>query len=127
MSLLDSIKFNEAGLVPAIAQDATSGRVLMMAWMNEEAVFETFNTGFAHYYSRSRQQQWKKGESSGNVQEVKEVRMDCDNDTIVLKIKQVGDAACHTGHRSCFYKKFENGNWIEEGELVFDPKEVYGK
>ena len=115
------------GLIPVIAQDAETGEVLMLAYMNEEAFKATLETGKASYYSRSRGKFWMKGESSGNVQEVKEVRMDCDNDTIVLKIKQVGDAACHTGHRSCFYKKYENGTWIEEGELVFDPKEVYGK
>jgi phosphoribosyl-AMP cyclohydrolase len=115
------------GLIPVIAQDAETGEVLMLAYMNEESFNATLETGKASYYSRSRGKFWMKGESSGNVQEVKEVRMDCDNDTIVLKIKQIGDAACHTGHRSCFYKKFENGNWIEEGELVFDPKEVYGK
>ena len=115
------------GLIPVIAQDAETGEVLMLAYMNEEAFNATLETGKASYYSRSRGKFWMKGESSGNTQEVKEVRMDCDNDTIVLKIKQIGDAACHTGHRSCFYKKFENGTWIEEGELVFDPKEVYGK
>jgi phosphoribosyl-AMP cyclohydrolase len=111
MSLIDGIKFNEAGLVPAIAQDAESGRVLMMAWMNEEAVFETFNTGFAHYYSRSRQQQWKKGESSGNVQKVLDMYLDCDGDTILLKIKQTGPA-CHTNRESCFYKQKQKDNWV---------------
>ena len=115
------------GLIPVIAQDAETGEVLMLAYMNEEAFNATLETGKASYYSRSRGKFWMKGESSGNTQEVQEVRMDCDNDTIVLKIKQIGDAACHTGHRSCFYKKLEKGNWIEEGELVFDPKEVYGK
>jgi phosphoribosyl-AMP cyclohydrolase len=115
------------GLIPVIAQDAETGEVLMLAYMNEEAFNATLKTGKASYYSRSRQKFWMKGESSGNVQEVKEIRMDCDNDTIVLKIKQVGGAACHTGHRTCFYKKLEGDNWIEEGELLFDPKEVYGK
>ena len=115
------------GLIPVIAQEAETGEVLMLAYMNEEAFNATLETGKASYYSRSRGKFWMKGESSGNTQEVQEVRMDCDNDTIVLKIKQIGDAACHTGHRSCFYKKLEKGNWIEEGELVFDPKEVYGK
>jgi len=111
ISLIDSIKFNEAGLVPAIAQDATSGRVLMMAWMNEEAVNETFNTGFAHYYSRSRQQQWKKGESSGNVQRVLDIYLDCDGDTILLKIEQTGPA-CHTNRESCFYKHKQSDEWV---------------
>ena len=111
MSLLDSIKFNEAGLVPAIAQDAKSGRVLMMAWMNEKAVLETFNSGFAHYYSRSRQQQWKKGESSGNVQKVLDMYLDCDGDTILLTIEQTGPA-CHTNRESCFYKQKHDSTWI---------------
>jgi len=95
MSLLDSITFNDAGLVPAIAQDAISGRVLMMAWMNEEAVQQTLETGFAHYYSRSRKKQWKKGESSGHVQKVLDMYLDCDGDTLLLLIEQTG-AACHT-------------------------------
>jgi len=111
MSLMNSIKFNEAGLVPTIAQDAISGRVLMMAWMNEEAVHETFNTGFAHYYSRSRQQQWKKGESSGNVQKVLDMYLDCDGDTILLKIEQTGPA-CHTNRESCFYQQRQDNDWV---------------
>ena len=117
MSLLDSIKFNEAGLVPAIAQDATSGRVLMMAWMNEEAVQKTFNTGFAHYYSRSRKAQWKKGESSGNVQKVLDMYLDCDGDTILLKIEQTGPA-CHTNRESCFYKQKQENDWVTIEEPV---------
>jgi len=111
MSLLDSIKFNDAGLVPAIAQDATSGRVLMMAWMNEEAVRETLKSGFAHYYSRSRQKQWQKGESSGHVQKIVEMYLDCDGDTLLLKIEQTGPA-CHTNRTSCFYKQQQNGEWV---------------
>ena len=115
MSLLDSIKFNEAGLVPAIAQDAATGRVLMLAWMNEEAVQQTLATGFAHYYSRSRKKQWKKGESSGHVQRVQGIFLDCDGDTLLLKIAQTGPA-CHTNRESCFYKQMESGEWttIEE-------------
>ncbi|MDX8404870.1 MAG: phosphoribosyl-AMP cyclohydrolase [Mariprofundus sp.] len=115
MSLLESITFNDAGLVPAIAQDATSGRVLMMAWMNAEAVEDTLATGFAHYYSRSRQQQWKKGESSGHVQKVVDIYLDCDGDTILLKIEQTGPA-CHTNRESCFYKQRQGQAWttIEE-------------
>lgn len=111
MSLLDSITFNEAGLVPAIAQDAATGRVLMMAWMNEEAVEQTLATGFAHYYSRSRQKQWQKGESSGHVQKVLEIYLDCDGDTLLLKIEQVGPA-CHTNRESCFYKQEQHGQWV---------------
>jgi len=111
MSLLESITFNDAGLVPAIAQDATSGRVLMMAWMNREAIEQTLATGFAHYYSRSRQQQWKKGESSGHVQKVQAIYLDCDGDTMLLKIEQQGPA-CHTNRESCFYKQLQDQTWI---------------
>ncbi|ATX81622.1 phosphoribosyl-AMP cyclohydrolase [Mariprofundus ferrinatatus] len=110
MSLLDAIKFNDAGLVPAIAQDAATGRVLMMAWMNAEAVNQTIETGFAHYYSRSRQKQWMKGESSGHVQKVIDMFLDCDGDTMLLIIEQTGPA-CHTNRKSCFYKKAEDGEW----------------
>ncbi len=111
MSLLASIKFNEAGLVPAITQDAESGRVLMMAWMNEEAVLQTLDTGFAHYYSRSRKSQWKKGESSGHIQEVVEMFLDCDGDTILLIINQTGPA-CHTNRPSCFFQQRVNDTWV---------------
>jgi len=111
MSLIDGIKFNEAGLVPAIAQDATSGRVLMMAWINEEAVQQTIATGFAHYFSRSRNKQWQKGESSGHVQKVLEMYLDCDGDTLLLKIEQTGPA-CHTNRESCFFKQQKNGEWV---------------
>lgn len=117
MSLMASIKFNDAGLVPAIAQDATSGRVLMMAWMNEEAVQQTLETTYAHYYSRSRQQQWKKGESSDNVQKVLDMYLDCDGDTILLKIAQTGPA-CHTNRESCFYKQEQNNEWITIEEPI---------
>ncbi|PIS20435.1 MAG: phosphoribosyl-AMP cyclohydrolase [Zetaproteobacteria bacterium CG12_big_fil_rev_8_21_14_0_65_55_1124] len=109
--MIDGIKFNEAGLVPAIAQDATSGRVLMMAWMNEEAVQQTIATGFAHYFSRSRNKQWQKGESSGHVQKVLEMYLDCDGDTLLLKIEQTGPA-CHTNRESCFFKQQKNGEWV---------------
>jgi phosphoribosyl-AMP cyclohydrolase len=111
MSLLGDIKFNDAGLVPAIAQNAITGRVLMMAWMNEEAVQQTLDTGFAHYYSRSRRKQWKKGESSGHVQKVIDIFLDCDGDTLLLKIEQTGPA-CHTNRKSCFYKQSQNGEWV---------------
>ena len=111
MSILNSIRFNEAGLVPAITQDAETGRVLMMAWMNEEAVRQTVKTGFAHYYSRSRNKQWKKGESSGHVQEVEEMFLDCDGDTILLIVNQTGPA-CHTNRESCFYKQRQNNRWV---------------
>jgi len=115
--LLESIRFNAAGLVPAIAQDAESGRVLMMAWMNEEAFRETVNTGFAHYYSRSRQKQWQKGESSGHVQKVLDMYLDCDGDTILLKIEQSGPA-CHTNRESCFYQQQQDETWVTIEEPI---------
>jgi len=115
VNLTSSILFNEAGLVPVIAQDAASGRVLMMAWMNEEAVRQTIATGFAHYYSRSRKCQWKKGETSGHVQKVVDMFLDCDGDTLLLCVAQTGPA-CHTSRPSCFYRKRRNDDWtiIEE-------------
>ena len=115
------------GLIPAIAQDNASGEILMMAYMNQEAFEATLSTGTATYYSRSRQKLWIKGETSGNLQRVKEIRIDCDDDTILLKVEQIGGAACHTGHRSCFHKKIENGSVRIIGEPLFDPKEVYSK
>ena len=123
-----TINFDKlGGLVPAIAQDYQTGEVLMLAFMNEAAWNATLTTGRATYYSRSRKCLWVKGETSGNVQRVREVRIDCDNDAVILKVEQVGGAACHTGHRSCFYKKVENGAVHIEGQPVFDPKEVYRK
>jgi len=115
----------QKGLVPAIAQDWETGEILMLAYMNEAAFEETLRTGKACYYSRSREKLWRKGEESGNVQVVKEIRTDCDNDTVVLKVEQIGGAACHTGYRSCFFKKIEGDTIIEDGIKVFDPKEVY--
>jgi phosphoribosyl-AMP cyclohydrolase len=115
------------GLIPAIVQDEATGEILMLAYMNQQAFAVTLSTGKATYYSRSRQTLWVKGETSGNVQLVKEIRIDCDNDTILLKVEQLGRAACHTGHRSCFYKKVENGSIRIMGEPLFDPKEVYDK
>ena len=113
------------GLIPAVTQDDATGEVLMLAYMNEEAWLETLKTGYATYYSRSRQTLWVKGKTSGNMQKIKEIRVDCDNDTILLKVEQVGGAACHTGHRSCFYRKVEDNELIVTEERVFDPKEVY--
>jgi len=115
----------QGGLAPAIAQDHETGEILMLAYMNSESFKETLETKRACYYSRSRQRLWRKGEESGNVQLVKEIRIDCDNDTIVLKVEQIGGAACHLGYRSCFYRKIEDGALIEDVEKVFDPKEVY--
>jgi phosphoribosyl-AMP cyclohydrolase len=115
------------GLIPAIAQDYVTGEILMLAYMNQEAFDATLSSGKATYYSRSRQTLWIKGETSGNVQRVKEIRIDCDDDTVLLKVEQLGGAACHTGHRSCFYKKLENGSIRVIGEPMFDPREVYNK
>ena len=122
------LDFKKAGgLLPAIVQDAANGEILMLAYMNQEAFEATLSTRKATYYSRSRQKLWVKGETSGHVQLVKEIRIDCDNDTILLKVEQLGPAACHTGHRSCFHKKVENGSIRVMGEPLFDPKEVYKK
>ena len=115
------------GLIPAIAQDHATGEILMLAYINREAWETTLRTGKATYYSRSRQQLWIKGETSGNVQVVKEIRIDCDDDTVIFKVEQIGGAACHTGHRSCFYKKIEDGSVTVMGRPLFNPKEVYGK
>ena len=122
---LDFIKFK--GLVPAIVQDFETGEVLMLAFMNKEAWESTLVTGRATYFSRSRQKLWIKGETSGNIQIVREIRIDCDNDTVLLKIKQVGNAACHTGYKSCFHKKIENGSVKIIENRLFDPEEVYKK
>jgi phosphoribosyl-AMP cyclohydrolase len=115
------------GLIPAIAQDHQTGEVLMLAYMNQEAFEATMATGKATYYSRSRQTLWVKGETSGNVQLVKEIRIDCDNDTVLIRVEQLGGAACHTGHVSCFHKRVNGGGIRIIGEPVFDPKEVYDK
>lgn len=124
--LLDHVRFNDQGLVPAVVQDAASGQVLMLAYVNDEALRHTLDTGRMTYWSRSRQQLWKKGETSGHVQHVREVRLDCDGDALLFKVEQQGDAACHTGHRSCFYRAYQDGRLVDAGELVFDPDEVYG-
>lgn len=113
------------GLIPAIAQDADTGEVLMLAYMNQEAFEETLACGNAVYYSRSRKKLWKKGETSGHVQNVREIRVDCDNDTVLLKVTQVGGAACHKGYKSCFYKIVENGECKIVEQRVFDPEKVY--
>ena len=115
------------GLVPTIAQDYKTGEVLMMAYMNEESYEETLKLGYAVYYSRSRQKLWRKGEESGNVQWVKEIYIDCDEDTILIKVDQVGKAACHEGYQSCFFRKVTPDGVEIVGERVFDPKEVYKK
>lgn len=116
------------GLLPAVAQDADDGTVLMLAYMNEEAWEATLRTGEAHYWSRSRKELWHKGGTSGNVQKVRSIRMDCDNDTVLLLVEQIGGAACHTGRRSCFFReRAADGNIRECSPQVFDPRKVYGK
>ncbi len=125
MSIIDFDK--SGGLVPAVAQDAATGAVLMLAWMNREAFDETVRTGRAVYFSRSRNRLWRKGEESGNVQEVKAIYVDCDADTILLKVNQIGGAACHEGYMSCFFRRLEAGQLHVEGLRVFDPATVYKK
>jgi len=122
---LEKIKWSSEGLVPAVAQDAGSGRVLMVAWMNREALRETARTGEAHYWSRSRARLWHKGEESGHVQQVREIRLDCDADVIVLAVEQAGGIACHTGRQSCFYQKLEDGEWVVVDPVLRDPKDIY--
>jgi len=124
MIKLDFDKGN--GLIPVIAQQYDTGEVLMLAYMNEESWKLTLSTGIVHYWSRSRSELWKKGVSSGNIQEVKEIRVDCDNDTILIKINQIGEAACHTGYQSCFYTVVEGENTRIDGKMVFNPEDKYG-
>jgi phosphoribosyl-AMP cyclohydrolase len=122
------LDFDKAGgLVPAVAQDAETGDVLMLAWMNREAFDETVRTRRAVYFSRSRNKLWRKGEESGNVQEVIGIYIDCDADTVLLKVKQIGGAACHEGYKSCFFRKLDEGELTVVGERIFDPKKVYGR
>lgn len=122
---LDKLKYNSDGLVPAIAQQYNTGEVLMMAWMNREAIQETLQTGRVCYWSRSRQSFWRKGEKSGQVQTLKELRFDCDQDTILLKVDQQG-AACHTGRRDCFFYHVQGDDVVIDSEPLVDPKELYG-
>ena len=126
MISLDFNKLNN-GLLPVIIQDYQSGNVLMLGFMNQEAWEKTLSSGQATFFSRTRQTLWVKGETSGHGQIVKEIRIDCDNDSVLLKVEQLGGAACHTGHKSCFFKKIENGEVKIIGKPVFDPKEVYQK
>ncbi len=116
---------SDDGLIPAIAQDYKTGEVLMLAYINEESWAETLKSGYATYWTRSRQKLWKKGEESGNLQEIKEILIDCDDDTVVFKINQIGDAACHTGHRSCFYRKVDGDKIVTVGKKIFNPEDVY--
>jgi phosphoribosyl-AMP cyclohydrolase len=122
---IDAVKWGADGLVPAIAQDAADGRVLMVAWMNPEALRLTAESGHAVYWSRSRGRLWHKGEASGHQQVVKEIRLDCDNDVIVLQVEQKGGIACHTGRRSCFYQRLENDRWVSVDPVLKDPADIY--
>ena len=124
---LDTVKWNADGLVPAIAQDANSGRVLMLAWMNREALRATLDSGNAVYWSRSRRKLWRKGEESGHVQKVREIRLDCDEDAVLLCVEQLGGIACHTGRQHCFFRRYENGGWVEVDPVIKDPSETYKK
>ena len=123
--LIDSVRFDSNGLVTALAQDEESKEILMLAYMNEETLRQTVETGIMTYWSRSRKKVWVKGESSGHTQEVREIRVDCDGDALLFVVKQNGGAACHTGHKSCFYRRYDDGRLVEEGEKVFDPSNVY--
>lgn len=122
---LNEIKWDEHGLVPVIAQDAVTGAVLMFAWMNREALEKTAALGQAVYWSRSRRKLWHKGEESGHFQKVVEIRTDCDNDVVLLKIEQVGGIACHTGRQSCFFQRLEKGGWRAADPVLKDPKDIY--
>ena len=123
---LDEVVFDSEGLIPAIAQELGTGRLLMTAWMNREALAETVRSGRAVYWSRSRKRLWRKGEESGHLQLVKQVRLDCDGDVIMLEVEQVGGIACHTGHGRCFFRKLENGMWVETEPVLKHPGEIYG-
>ncbi|MCH8104940.1 MAG: phosphoribosyl-AMP cyclohydrolase [Proteobacteria bacterium] len=122
---LDQVKWNSEGLLPVIAQEADSGEVLMMAWMNREALELTREKGRAVYWSRSRQQLWYKGETSGHVQELEEIRIDCDADVVLLQVRQVGGIACHTGRRRCFFRVLKNGEWQIDEQVIKNPEEIY--
>ena len=127
MSFLDEVPWNDDGLIAAVAQDLKSHRVLTVAWMNREALKQTVETQQAVYWSRSRRKLWRKGEESGHVQKVREVRIDCDSDAILLKVEQAGGIACHTGRESCFFRKLEGGKWVTIDPVLKDPALIYKK
>ena len=127
MDWLDKVKWDANGLVPAIAQEAASGKVLMVAWMNRAALAQTVAGGEAVYWSRSRRKLWHKGEESGHVQKVHELRLDCDEDVILLSVEQVGGIVCHTGRHNCFFRKYADGTWVVTDPVIKDPKDIYGK
>lgn len=122
---LNKVNWAQDGLVPVVAQEARSGRVLTVAWMNREALEKTVRTGEAHYWSRSRKKLWKKGEESGHVQKVQAIRLDCDEDVILLEVEQAGGIACHTGRHSCFFQKLDGGRWVVTDPVLKNPKEIY--
>ncbi len=122
---LDDIKWDEDGLVPAIAQETGTGKILMMAWMNRESLALSVKEGRAIYWSRSRNKLWRKGEESGHVQTLKDIRLDCDNDVVLLEVEQLGGIACHTGRHNCFYKQLQNEQWLEVEPVIKSPKEIY--
>ena len=124
---LDAVKWNSEGLVPAIAQEAGDGMVLTLAWMNRDALALTAESGLAHYWSRSRKRLWRKGEKSGNEQRVRDIRLDCDNDAVLLLVEQHGGIACHTGRRRCFFQRLEEGAWREVEPVLKDPEAIYGE
>ncbi len=125
MDWLDKVKWDANGLVPAIAQEALTGKVLMVAWMNRAALEQTVAGGEAVYWSRSRRKLWHKGEESGHVQKVRELRLDCDEDVILLSVEQVGGIACHTGRHNCFFQKYADGRWVVTDPVIKDPKDIY--
>src|SRR5687767_12400593 len=127
MDWLDKVNWPESGLVPAVAQDAQSGRVLSLAWMNREALARTVETGEAVYWSRSRAKLWRKGEESGHVQTVRDIRLDCDSDAILLVVEQVGGIACHTGHERCFYQSLQQDRWVAVEPVLKAAQDIYGK
>ena len=122
---LDVVQWNSDGLVPAIAQDIETGDVLMMAWMNREALRLTGETRQAVYWSRSRQKLWFKGEQSGHLQQVEEIRIDCDADVVLMRVRQIGGISCHTGRRRCFFRVLENNEWLTDEEIIKNPEEIY--
>lgn len=127
MNWLDEIRFDENGLIPAITQDANSGKILMMAWMNRESLQLTAEKQQAVYWSRSRGKLWHKGEESGHTQNIVDIRFDCDEDVILLKVEQSGGIACHTGRESCFYRQLQGDQWVEVESVIKDPKDIYSR
>ncbi|MBX9812702.1 MAG: phosphoribosyl-AMP cyclohydrolase [Burkholderiales bacterium] len=126
-SWLNKVNWAQDGLVPAVAQEAGSGRVLTVAWMNREALRKTVQTGEVHYWSRSRRKLWHKGEESGHTQKVRTIRLDCDEDVILIEVEQKGGIACHTGRHSCFFQELKDGKWVVTDPVLKDPREIYKK